>query len=81
MIAGHITLEGQSLHFQHDGEGQVRYTICDGLTGQTETVNTHSEAFAYALGIALHPDGEATQEQFDIAEGAMPLNPALRWIP
>ena len=89
MLAGTIVMEDMSLHFTRvitEAEGIItmHITVCDNLSGNTETYVCYCEDFAVALGMAMHP--ECTLPDFDktletMAEKAMPKNTSLRWIP
>ena len=84
MIAGTIVLEDITLSFaQCEVEGMVRYTVCDGMTGQTATVICPQPAFLAALSIAVHNDGAPDADRdYPAAESVMPEGaPKLRWIP
>ena len=83
MIAGTLMLEDHSLIFRLDpATGKITYTVCDAVTGETETVECEYEDFAAAVGAALSPDGEIIGDP----EAAMPKGPLpplgrVRWIP
>jgi hypothetical protein len=94
MIAGTIVIEDFTLHFtalqgtEIDGANplQVRYTVCDNLSGAQETVQCSFEAFSMLLAIAMASENVLTSlielDTYEIAlKQAMPKARALRWVP
>ena len=95
MIAGTIIIEDMTLHFRTvtekgDFPMVTTVTVSDVLTAEQETYRCHSEDFAVALGMTMHPDVEYPMCPADtligmefqkMADKAMPKNPNLRWIP
>lgn len=83
MIAGMIQLEDYTILWENlkgEVDGAVHVTVSDGMTGAKESYQTFMGAFSRAMCIAMTGDTE-DEGYMDIAEGAMPTNPVLRWIP
>lgn len=83
MIAGMIQLADLTLVFgPGSAEGMVRCSVCEGLTGLTETAEHDQAAFLAALSIAVHNGGEPNAERdYRVAEMVQPKSKKLRWVP
>lgn len=67
MIAGHVTIEDYSIHFQMVDDGLMQFTACDGLTGKQYGMQCTPHQFP----VDFWTSAELTQSE----------DKALRWIP
>ena len=84
MIAGTLVIEDNVLHFRvASGEQDIaHYTVCDGLTGESDTLTAPAEHFMIALSIgARYDSSHASEADYAIAESVQSKNPKLRFIP
>lgn len=84
MIAGTVVLADTLLQFQANEEtGEITYTVCDAMTGESETLTVDGNKFMTALGIALSYDGgvERSKTEWLHAEKIQPASKKLRFIP
>jgi len=82
MISGTIALEDYIITFTDIGDQRVNYTVFNTVEQSQETLTVYAYDFFRALAIAVHPDGfDNYEENYELAESAMPNNPKLRWIP
>jgi hypothetical protein len=89
MLAGTIVIEDLTITFKvnqaekdetYEGTYHVTYTVCEGLTGEEETVFCHAGRFMRALGCALNFSGDHVGE-YEELEAIQPINEKLRFIP
>lgn len=53
----------------------------DGELAPSETYECPHDNFHKAMMICLSWDGDGSEDDYELAEKAMPMNPRLRWIP
>lgn len=82
MIAGTILIEDTTITFQMV-DGLIQFTASDCHTGKQYGMLVDPNAFAAALGVALHPDPDTLPaEMWSAAETVQePKEGGLRWIP
>lgn len=64
-------------------DGHIIYTVCDTFTGKREQYTVPASVFAFALALAVHPDGlsVSASEQVEALEHMHAVAPELRWTP
>jgi len=97
MLTGTIVMEDTVLHFQYMQDNTVHLTVCDAFTGQHGAKSVKDVHLAQALGIALHPDGDAYAKMLEaeyealveavspviteLGDDGEPETVQLRWLP
>ena len=64
-------------------DGHIIYTVCDIFTEKREQHTVPASVFAFALALAVHPDGLSVSdyEQMKAQEHMKEVAPELHWIP